>query len=81
MIALKKETKSNLANLLGLKLEELDKLSVSEEIAHIETRLSGEIFFSRKRDTRKTGRGNPLLARKRIRTMEDIEKRLDKMKW
>lgn len=33
--------------------------------------------FSKKRDARKTGRGNPLLSRKHFSTIEEIDSRLD----
>lgn len=33
--------------------------------------------FSKKRDLRKIGRGNPLLARKRFTTMQEVEQRLE----
>ena len=81
MIALKSETKTNLENLLGLKLNQLDDLGVREEIAYIEKNLPRNIFFSKRKDTRKIGRGNPLLARKRMRTMKYVESRLDNLKW
>ena len=81
MITLKKETKENLRNLLGLRLSELDKYSVPEEIAYLEQQSGKKISFSKARDSRKIGRGNPLLARRRIRTMDEVNKRLDKMKW
>lgn len=38
---------------------------------------SKKTVFSKKRDTRKTGRGNPLLSRKRFVTMEEVDSRLD----
>ena len=81
MIALKSETKTNLENLLGLKLNQLDDLGVREEIAYIEKNLPRNISFSKRKDTRKIGRGNPLLARKRMRTMKYVESRLDNLKW
>ena len=33
--------------------------------------------FSKQRDFRKIGRGNPLLARKRFATMQEVEQRLE----
>ncbi len=33
--------------------------------------------FSKKRDLRKIGRGNPLLARKRFATRQEVEQRLE----
>lgn len=81
MIELNEETKSNLEYLLGITLKDLEQLDVSEEIVYLEQRGAGKLSFAKKRDLRKAGRGNPLLARKRIRTMEDVNKRLDRMKW
>ena len=48
MIALKSETKTNLENLLGLKLNQLDDLGVREEIAYIEKNLPRNISFSKR---------------------------------
>ncbi len=81
MIILKDETKANLEYLLDLKLDELEKMDVDEEISAIENNESRKIRFSKERDFRKIGRGNPLLARRRMRTMDDVNKGLDKMKW
>ena len=81
MISLKDETKNNLENLLGITLKKLDTFSVSEEIEFVNKKNSHKISFSKKKDARKVGRGNPLLARKRIRTMEEVDKRLDNLKW
>ncbi len=36
-------------------------------------------FFSRDRDERKNGRGNPLLSRKRFTTIEEIDSRLENL--
>ena len=35
--------------------------------------------FSKKRNERKNGRGNPLLSRKRFTTIEEIDSRLDSL--
>lgn len=79
MISLNSETKKNLESLLEISLEELDSMDLSEEISYISDK-SGKIVFSKKRDSRKKGRGNPLLARRRFRTMKDVNKGLDKIK-
>jgi hypothetical protein len=36
----------------------------------------GEIIFPSERDSQKIGRGNPLLARRRFGTMEEVDRRL-----
>ena len=81
MRTLELKTRNNLEFLLGIGLSELEPFDVNEEISYIEKRMSSKIQFSRKKDTRKIGRGNPLLARKRFRTMDEVNKRLDKLKW
>lgn len=35
--------------------------------------------FSKKRDSRRTGRGNPLLSRRRFLTLQEIDSRLEKI--
>lgn len=37
-------------------------------------------IFSSKRDLRKIGRGNPLLSRRKIRTITTVNERLERMK-
>lgn len=36
-----------------------------------------KLVFSKKRDLRKVGRGNPLLSRRRFRTIEEVDSGLD----
>lgn len=85
MFALKNETKLNMEKILGIKLDYLDNLTVSEEFEEIsnsgknQRKSSHKISFSSKRDLRKLGRGNPLLTRRRFKTMEDVDKGLDKI--
>lgn len=38
-----------------------------------------EVIFSKKRDARKLGRGNPFLTRKRFKTMEEIDSRIENL--
>lgn len=40
---------------------------------------SKTVIFSKKRDTRKLGRGNPFLSRKRFKTIEEIDSRIENL--
>lgn len=80
MKMLQEKTKQNLEYLLGVSLNELDGLDLDAELEHIENRSKKSISFSKKRDKRKVGRGNPLLSRKRYRTMSKVNQGLDKIK-
>jgi hypothetical protein len=73
------QTKTVLAKNLGLSFDEIIKLSHTDEIKFVEARIGKPLDFSHKQDSRKLGRGNPLLARKRIKTMSEINKRLDSL--
>ena len=64
----------------GLNISEVANLSLDGEKSLVKQRTGRNLVFSiGKRDHRKLGRGNPLLARKRIRTMSDVDKRLDEL--
>lgn len=80
MVTLNQETKSNLEDLIGMKLGILDEFSLDEELGVLSVKNCRNIKFSSKTDMRKVGRGSPLLARKRFKTMEDVNKGLDKIR-
>ena len=80
MKQLSNNTKANLESLLGITLPMLDSLDVPSEIAFVDKQLKTKVSFSKKRDRRKIGRGNPLLARKRFRTMDAVNRGLDNIK-
>lgn len=64
-------TKSNIEKITGV--------SFNSIISSYDDSIRTNAVFSKKRDHRKIGRGNPLLSRKRIRTMNDVNERLERI--
>ena len=75
MYRLSEITQRNLEYSLGIKLEELGKMSTEEEREWIEEKAGKKICFSKKRKYGVVGRGNPLLARRKIRTIDDVDRK------
>lgn len=73
---LNEKTKELLEKTIGRSISELAAMSYEEEIDYAVEKYGKTPEFSKKEDKRMTGRGNPLIARKRICTMEDIDKRI-----
>lgn len=61
----------------GYSIERLKNLSLAEERDLVNEKMGRDLAFSNSRNRRKVGRGNPLLARKRIRTMDDVNNKID----
>ncbi len=74
-------TASNLEDLTGLNIETLQNIEFDEEKSYVEKVVKKPLTF-RKRglDLRRIGRGNPLLARQRFKTIEEVNKGLAKIK-
>ena len=77
MVMIGEEAKTILEKSIGLSLSQVSELSVRDEIAHVEARTGRELTFSKDYDPRKIGRGSPLLASKRITTMEEVNAKID----
>ena len=75
-IKLSEMTCMNISKSVGRPYDTIVELSPEEE----KKLIGGNVKFSKKRNTRKIGRGNPLLARRRFRTLEEVEKRLKDIK-
>lgn len=58
-----------------IQMSPIAEKKVVEDITH------HQLSVSSKRDYRRVGRGNPLIARRRIRTIEDVDKGLSEIKW
>lgn len=64
----------------GLSLNEIRNLSLDGERKLVKKKTRKELSYGTSRDFRKIGRGNPLLARKRYRTISYINSRIDELK-
>ena len=65
---------------IGLSMNQIRELSSSEEISHIKARTGKNLVFSRKYDPRKIGRGNPPLARRKFKTIDEINAKIDTLR-
>lgn len=77
---LHKETKKILEKFIGKSILELSEMDLVEEISFIKSKTGENPVFSKNVDIRMQGRGNPLMTRKRICTMEDIDKKILEMR-
>ncbi len=77
---LNNETKKILENSIGKSIHELSQMDADEEQDFVISKIGRVPIFSKKPDSRMRGRGNPLIARRRICTMDDINKRIMELK-
>jgi len=72
-----KEAQIALEKGIGLTLSQIYEMNVADEIAFVKAKTGKNIIFSKRTDSRKIGRGNPLLARGKITTIEEINAKID----
>lgn len=75
-LILSKETKNNISQVIGIDFASIVEYEPLEEM----TLVGKKVVFSKKTNLKKIGRGNPLLARHKIRTMADVDKKLSRIK-
>ena len=68
------ETKNSIMRALGRDITQNRFMSMPEEMAFVKERTGHAPHFSKEYDPRMQGRGNPLISRRRICTMEDVNK-------
>jgi hypothetical protein len=71
------EAKKILEKSIGLPLHQVSDLSIHGEIDLVKDKTGKNLQFTKNRDSRRTGRGSPLLARNKIITMEEINTKID----
>ena len=69
----------NIERVVGMPIEKLVTMDTKEERSWIEKKNNSKLAFSKKHRYGIIGRGNPLLARRKIRTAEDLEKKSKKI--
>ena len=79
MYTISKKTKMNIERVVGMPIEKLVTMDTKEERSWIEKKNNSKLAFSKKHRYGIIGRGNPLLARRKIRTAEDLEKKSKKL--
>ncbi|MDR0991787.1 MAG: hypothetical protein LBL87_02665 [Ruminococcus sp.] len=80
-IELGKEMQDVISRRLGIPFNDVVNLT-PDEADNLVREITGKApIYGKKRDNRRIGRGNPLLARRKIRTLEDLENNKDALKW
>lgn len=80
ILYLNNTTQKLLEKSIGKSIHELSQMDADEERAYVISRIGKVPIFSKKTDSRMCGRGNPLIARRRLCTMADIDKRIMELK-
>ena len=75
MYRISNTAKNALENSLGISFEQLNDMSPEEERSWIENKIGHRLVFCKSIPQYLSGRGNPLLARRKIRTKEDLDKK------
>ena len=70
------ETIEGIESSLSMPFDAIVALDLDDEVRLIESIIGKELVFSKTRDSRKIGRGSPYLARRRFKTIEEIDDRL-----
>ena len=65
-------TKSNVERVTGVTIEEMKRMTMNQERDLVKKRNGERLTFSKQRRFGIIGRGNPLLARRKFRTEEDL---------
>lgn len=78
MYRISEAAKLNLERIIGLSVEKINHMSFEEQQQWVEKRAKSKLKYSKKRRRGIVGRGNPLLARRKIRTLEDLSKKSKK---
>ena len=78
MYVVSEVARKNNERIIGLTSNKLSKMSAIEEKNWIEKRINKKLIFPRKMKKGVVGRGNPLLSRRKIRTIEDLDKKSKK---
>lgn len=77
---LSERTKKSIANCVGKPFDEICNLSLDEEITIASKKCGHKVGFSRNHDNRRIGRGSPYLAKWKFRTLEEVEKKIARIR-
>ena len=72
MFVLSVITKNNIKKATGLYVDQIIEMDISNELNIVKSKTASILRFSKRRKYGIIGRGNPLLSRRKIRTIEDI---------
>ncbi len=68
--------KESIERIVGLPIDKIRSMTLDEERELIRKKNTGDLNFSNRQRKSVYGRGNPLLARKKYRTIEYIDKKI-----
>jgi len=77
MAVVGEDAKKVLEKSFGLSLSQVCGFTSDEENTFVKAKTGNPLYFSKNYDSRKIGRGNPLLARRKITTIEEINSKID----
>lgn len=66
--------------MLGKQYEDIVNMDSDDEISYIQKKNNRKLIFSDLVDKRKVGRGNPLLSRRRVKTIDKVNKGLSRIR-
>lgn len=67
---LSNEVMASISQITGLSLDQMKRMDIYQEKEYIQSRNWKKLVYPTKRDARRSGRGNPLIARRRFRDIE-----------
>lgn len=68
---LKEETKKNIERVVGKPIEEIQEMTLDEEIAYVEQKTGQKISYPKEIDYRRIAYGEPLITRRRLHILEE----------
>ena len=77
MVMIGEKAKKILEKRTGLPLNQISELGTYGEIDLVKAKTGKKLQFTKNYDSRKIGRGNPLLAHNKITTIEEINAKID----
>lgn len=80
MYKINERTKRCLEATVGMPYDDIVKLDFEDEMNYVNKKTGKKLRFSGKQHSDRMGRGNPLIATGRIRTMEEVDKRIKGLK-
>ena len=75
MYTISEKTKRNIERVVGLPIDKICSMGMVEERSWVEKRNNKSLVFSKRRRYGVIGRGNPLIARRKIRTAKDLSEK------
>lgn len=80
MYKINKSSQKIIERMLGKQYKDIVNMDSDDEIAYIQKKNNRKLKFSNLVDKRKVGRGNPLLSRRRVKTIDKVNKGLSRIR-